>query len=232
MTRVVHGILIGAWIIIGFNLLVAFGSIGVFARMAPAITIILEQNVRSLEATEVMLSTLAQHHAGAVNKEKLQTRFETAFDTAAGNVTEPEEPGILSRIENNYLAAFRGDRNARLDAVEAIEQLAAVNRAAMIRADVRAGQLGSAGGWSVALMAGIGFTISLVLLRLLQTRVVDPLQEIHAAVTAYHTGDFKRRCSPSSTTRELRSICLTINAIMDRSDQNDQNDKNDTSDQH
>lgn len=221
MTRVVHGILIGAWIVIGFNLLVAFGSIGVFARMAPAITIILEQNVRSLQATEAMLSTLAQNHAGAENKESLQTRFETAFSTASGNITEPEEPAVLARIEDNYLDAFSGDQNARMETVEAIEQLAAINRAAMIRADDRAKQLGIAGGWSVALMAGIGFMISLTLLRLLQTRVVDPLREIHAAVTEYHAGDFKRRCCPSNTTRELRSICTTINAIMDQKDAGD-----------
>ena len=40
----------GAWVMIGMNLLMAFGAIWVFTRMAPAIREILSRNARSLYA--------------------------------------------------------------------------------------------------------------------------------------------------------------------------------------
>lgn len=216
MTRLIHGMVIGAWVMIAFNLLVAFGAIGVFARMAPAIRIILEQNDRSLDASEEMLAALALLGSENIAHEELLGHFEQAFDAASANITEPEESDILEDIEENYRAAFSGNGFAREETVSAIRSLTAVNRAAMARADHRAEQLGRAGGWSVALMAGIAFAVSLALLRALRLRLIRPLEEIHDAVTSYNAGDTQRRCCPASAARELRAICGSINAVLDR----------------
>ncbi len=216
MMRMIHGILIGAWIVIGFNVLVAFGAIGVFARMAPAIAVILDQNDRSLGASEEMLAALALRGTDAAADDALRSRFEQAFAIASGNVTEPEEPAILDRIDRHAPAAFAGDVAAREQLVAAIRDLTAVNRAAMVRADRRAVQLGRAGGWSVALMAAIAFAVSLSLLRALRRQLIAPLEEVHDAVTSFYLGDRQRRCFPERATRELRAMCDTINAILDR----------------
>jgi len=42
------GITLGLWLLIGLNMLMAFGSIGIFLRMAPAIELINFRNARSL----------------------------------------------------------------------------------------------------------------------------------------------------------------------------------------
>lgn len=215
MMRMIHGILIGAWIVIGFNLLVAFGAIGVFARMAPAITVILDQNDRSIDASERMLAAVALLGTEDEGHEALRADFRRAFDVASTNITEVSEPAIIERIERHSDAAFAGDAAARHDLVQAILDLTAVNRAAMARADRRAEQLGRAGGWSVAIMAGLAFAVSLALLRTLRRQLIAPLAEMHDAVTAFHLGDHQRRCAPLSATRELRAMCNTFNAILD-----------------
>lgn len=214
--RLIHGTLIGAWIVIGINLLMAFGAIGVFARMAPAITIILEQNGRSLQASEDMLVALALSEGGQSDRHALQTRFEEALHVATGNITEVDEPMMLEEIEQSYRDAFAGDAPAIERVVGAIVALAETNRAAMVRADERAEQLGRAGGWSVAIMAAIAFAVTLILLRNLNLKLIVPLREIHEVVNAYHAGDKLRRCSIASATREVKVICNGINSILDR----------------
>lgn len=220
--RLIHGTLTGAWIVIGINLLMAFGAIGVFARMSPAIAIILERNDRSLEASEAMLAALAREAAGVPTGEgdpaetSPEARFEAALRIALGNVTEPEERPALEAIEASYEAALDGDALAAERAVEAIETLTSINRLAMARADERAEQLGRAGGWAVAIMAGLAFVASLVLLRQLDRKLIGPLEEVHDVLSSFRGGDRRRRCSLADGNAELRGVCRDLNAILDR----------------
>ena len=48
--RLAQAVRVGAWILVGLNLLMAVGAIGIFNRMAPAIAVIIERNERSINA--------------------------------------------------------------------------------------------------------------------------------------------------------------------------------------
>jgi len=166
---------VGAWFLVGLNLLMAVGTIGIFTRMAPAIAIIIERNERSLKACEDMLAIMALTGVGTPFSPEQVNVFKTAFDRAQANVTEPQEPEILKRMEGTLPPLFQGDGAVRKDVVEAAVELGKTNRDAMAIADQRAQQLGRAGAWGVVFMALSAFLVGVIFIRSLTRRVVTPL---------------------------------------------------------
>ena len=57
--RLAQAVRVGAWVLMGLNLLMAVGAIALFNRMAPAIAVIIERNERSIGACVDMLASLA-----------------------------------------------------------------------------------------------------------------------------------------------------------------------------
>ena len=57
--RLTHAIRTGAWLLIGLNLLLAFGAIGLLTRMTPAIDQIIERNGHSIKACEDIITQFA-----------------------------------------------------------------------------------------------------------------------------------------------------------------------------
>ena len=176
----------GALIMIGANLLMSLGSIWVFMRMAPAIEVIIEQNERSLQACEEMLASLAlvdAYHNGN-DGGRLKKYFVNALENAEGNITEKEEPRSLEAIRRNFAEAFEGDSAARERTVDAIIRLGAINRDAMVKADVKARQVGAAGAWSVVFMATGVFLFGMLFLRSLKNNLINPFEEIRSVLSA------------------------------------------------
>jgi hypothetical protein len=214
--RLAHAIRLGAWLLVGLNLLMALGSIGIFTRMAPAITIIIDQNERSLQACEDMLALLALSNNSS---EDLTTRlhnFENAYERAKNNVTEAEEPVVLQSIEKIFPSALSGNLIARQAVVAAIVDLGKINREAMIKADARARQLGFAGAWGVVFMACSIFVAGMIFVRRVSHRVIKPLEEIHNVITAQRNGETLRRCTGVDLPHEIQKIFIGINEILDK----------------
>ena len=63
--RLAQAVRVGAWILVGLNLLMAVGAIGIFNRMAPAIAVIIERNERSINACVDMLAIMAATGSGS-----------------------------------------------------------------------------------------------------------------------------------------------------------------------
>lgn len=213
--RLAQSVRLGAWFLVGLNLLMAFGSIGIFMRMAPAITVIIDRNERSLQACEDMLASLALSSDTTVNEKRI-IFFNEAYERAKNNVTEIEEPPVLRLIETTFYAALHGDLTARQATVDAIVNLGKINREAMIVADARAQQLGHAGAWGVVFMAVSVFIVGMIFVRSLTRRLVNPLEEIHGVLAAQRSGETKRRCTSVDLPQEIRAIFLGINAILDQ----------------
>lgn len=207
---------LGALILIGLNLLMAFGSIWVFTRMAPAIEIIIEQNQKSLIACEEMLASLARLENNDEEADTLKADFETALTTAQNNITEDDEPEALAAISNHYALAFEGDVDERHLAIEAIVRLGEINRNAMAFADIRARQQGTAGAWGVVFMATAVFLVGMLFRRSLEKNLVQPLEEIHTVLKAAHNGDNMRRCTGTNVPRDIRSVYSSVNELLDR----------------
>ncbi|MFO7913219.1 MAG: hypothetical protein R6V15_13755 [Desulfotignum sp.] len=213
--RLAQTVRLGAWILIGLNLLMAFGSIWVFVRMAPAIEVIIDQNERSLQACEKMLASLAVADNHEADIMQLKASFAAALKNAQNNITEKKEPAALKAINQNYAGAFDGNFAAKTRTVDAILLLGEINRAAMVRADKKAQQLGTAGAWGVVFMASAVFLTGILFLRALKKNLVTPLEEIDAVLTAHQSGDTMRRCTGTRLPKDIRRIFNNVNAFLD-----------------
>lgn len=206
----------GAWFLIGMNLMMAFGSIWIFMRMAPAIKVIIAQNEVSLESCEDMLAALLVKTKTSAGRDVADIEaFREALAKAEHNITENDEPAVIATISNQYKAAFKGDDVALRRTIAAIVELGEINRAAMRRADARAQQLGYAGAWGVVFMATVSFMVGMIFLRSLRKNLTEPMQEIDSVVTAFREGERMRRCSVKNPSRSISKILGNVNDLLD-----------------
>jgi hypothetical protein len=214
--RIAQSVRLGAWLLIGFNLLMALGCVWIFMRMSPAIEVIIKRNTRSLEACGDMLVSLALEGQGPDHESDLRKTFISALNRARNNITEPGEPSTLDSIATHYEAALKGDASARRKTVSAITQLGEINRNAMVSADLRAKQFGNAGAWGVVFMAVLIFLVELIFKKTLFKKLVEPLQEVNAVMTAHQHGDRMRRCSGPDLPSDIRNLYDGINTLLDQ----------------
>ncbi|MGD9950327.1 MAG: hypothetical protein AB7U29_17885 [Desulfobulbus sp.] len=214
--RLAHAVRVGAWVLVGLNLLMAVGTIAVFSRMAPAIAVILDRNERTLQACEDMLAMLAVVGDGSRFSPSEEQEFRGAFIRAKDNITEDQEPVPLAQIEGNLQPLFAGDRKIRRQSVNAIIKLGQINRNAMTVADQHAQHLGRNGAWGVAFMAISAFLAGVVFIRSLTRRVVTPLEEIHTVINANRNGDTMRRCTGVNLVQDVAAVFTGINEILDQ----------------
>ena len=214
--RLAHAVRVGAWFLVGLNLLMAVGTIAIFTRMAPAIATIIEHNERTLKACEDMLAVMAVTGVGSPFSDEQARIFQTAFDRAKANITEPQEPESLKWMEPTLPPLFQGDAAVRTVVVEAVVQLGKINRDAMTTADHRAQQLGRAGAWGVVFMALSAFLAGVIFIRNLTGRVVMPLEEIHTVIIAHRNGETMRRCTGVDLSQDVAAVFTGINELLDQ----------------
>lgn len=208
--------LIGVGILILLNVLLAFGAIGLLTRMSPAIGKILEENVESNRAGEVMLARLTEVESGVQLGAEAQSSFRDSLARAKRNITEVEEVPVLNRIEELAGAAFEGDPKAVALITENVLRLSRINRAAMMEVDLEAQRLGTAGAWAAAFLSLISLVISLLVIGRLEKQLVSPLMELNRVLQAHRNGDVHRRCYGLNLSREIRSIFDALNEVLDR----------------
>lgn len=206
--RLGRNIALGAWILIVFNLLLAFGSIWGFLRMAPSIERVNERNARSLEATEKMLIALTDEGFDP-------DEFESALTLGESNVTERGEREALDAIRKLDLSRIAIDPRTRAEAVAAIVRLADSNRAAMADAAKRTRALCTAGAWGVVFMALAVFCVGIVFEQRLRRGVADPLEELRDVLRAQRGGDRMRRCSGAPISGDMKELFLNVNELID-----------------
>jgi len=196
------------------NLLLAFGAMGLFLRMSPAIGRILEENDFSIEATEDALAVLASTGGGEVPGEG-RDRIRAALARARSNLTEPEEVDVLASMDRRLDAALEGDAEARADFVRGCESLLDINRSAMERVAREAQRLGRAGAWAAAFIGILASALCLLLARRLRIRVVAPVREIHEALKVHGEGEAFRRCLVLDAPTEIRRVAGAVNRLLD-----------------
>lgn len=214
--KLAQSVRLGAWSLISLNLVIAFASIWVFMRMAPAIEIIIERNEKSLHSCEEMLSSLALAHQSKKDVTQLRVSFTNALERAKTNITEKDEPTAIKAISENYVLAFAGSWEGKEKTVAAIQHLSQINRAAMVKADQKAKQFSNAGAWGIVFMASILFMFCMLFIRGLKRNLVKPLEEIHSVIQAMKTGDGLRRCTEADVPQDIRYIFSGINGLLDQ----------------
>ena len=209
MVKTTQSVRFAIWLFIGLNLLMAYGCIWVFMRLAPVSGESNARNLRSLASCEEMLSALLREDAAA---------FARSLENARNNVTEKDETSSLEKIVTYKTAAFSGDKAARDNVLAAIMSLSEINRTAMEKAAREVSRFGMAGAWSVVFMALAMLVLLLLFKRHLLRNVLMPLQEIGEVLDASHKGDKMRRCSGTDLSGDIRHIYNDLNDTLDRTE--------------
>lgn len=214
--RLAKAFCFGAWLVVVINLLMAFGAIGIFTRMTPAIAEIISNNERSLKACEEMLVAMVMGTSKIGDTDSHQYDFKAALVRAKKNVTEGKEPEAIAIINSHYEAAFNGSEEAVKISTTAILQLSSINRDAMAEADRHAQQLGNGGAWGIVFMAIFSFIIGIVFIRQMNNKLLIPLEEIKTVLLEHQAGEMRRRCTGINLPSDIRSIFSIINQLLDR----------------
>jgi len=209
-------LLIGLGILVALNLLLALGSIGLLTRMSPALKDILDENVVSIEAAEIMLSCLVEVKEQQEVPQEVLERFSNAFLRAKNNVTETAENPILDEIENRADEALRGNPESVSKLVTQILTLTKVNRQAMLDADNEAQRLGTAGAWASVLLAVVFLVITIFVVARLNQSLVKPYDEFSNVLEAACSGDRLRRCRIAGFPPGVRKLLENLNDLLDR----------------
>jgi hypothetical protein len=200
-----------ATVCVGFS----FVTIGLFARMAPAVEAILEDNVESQGAAFDILEALAIRRDGGLDLFE-DGQLRAALARARGNITVPGEEAIVTALEEAAAAAFRGEEAGFRALSEGARQLWQLNMAAMREADDSASRLGSAGAWS-AVFGGVAvILVALLSWRRLQSRVVMPVEELGRVLKGARADQPHLRCQTGGGTADVDTIRTHLNEILDR----------------
>lgn len=161
---------------------------------------ILADNYLSVEAAQAMRVSLERLDAerrvrlaggSAAGDDPLADgrRFDEAFDTAAGNITEPGESDVIEAIRAGYARYRAGDAEALAVLRQALDRLEALNTEAMRQKSDAAGALARRDvAWTLALVALLG-VIGAWLARGVATSIVGPIETLTRATTRIASGD-------------------------------------------
>ncbi len=206
---------LGFVVLLAVHLATAFTAVALLGRMRPAIELIIEDNVRSLEAIEEVLSVLSDPLVD--NRDE---RAHAAFDRAAKNVTNEEERPVIDLIGIHLDKALGGDDEAVAVVSSQLRRLAEINRRDLETSDRRAQQLGSAGAWTVVILTLFTLAFGVVARRRLDAQVLGPLEELHEVVDELGEGHALRRCRPNvAAAGELGQIMRAFNRLLDEHDE-------------
>lgn len=196
------------------NTLLAFGVIGLLVRMGPAIEKILQENVYSIVAAEDILVELSTMNSPELSSEAF-ARIDSALSRARINITEAEEIPALDAIDRNIQNLRDGDYNTKPDLINNLRTLIEINREAMNKVDQEAKRLSTAGAWAAAFIGFISFLASILIIRRLRTRVIDPIAEIYNVIESNRLGENFRRCTSRQAAPEIQHIQHELNLLLD-----------------
>jgi hypothetical protein len=200
---------LGVGLLIALQVLLCFVSIGLLARMGPAVDEVLRENDDSTVAVEEMLGALAQPQPDGA-------AFRAALARARANVTDPAESPLLDEIERGAGGALAGDGAARTAVLRALGGLSAVNRGLMEAAAARARVQGRAGAW-VAVAAGLSsFWLGVLVYRRQRSRFIEPVLDLDAALVQVRAGDRRRRCHTGPAPVELLRVRQNLDWMLDQ----------------
>lgn len=238
-------ILLGYGFLVVLVVLSAFGAALGFQRLGTSIGRVLEENVDSMKAVVELLEALERQDsavlasllgdgagtAGIADSERV---FLAALERARGNVTLPEEPGIIAEIEERFrayrdtrdallavrperpLAAYEADTYPRFVAVKtAVVDLLEANHRAAVAADRAAEREATRravlhGGLVALALLALAFVS-----RAMGRDLLEPLSELKTVAQAIADGDRRRRSSGASRSDELGTVARQLNAVLD-----------------
>lgn len=193
-------------------LVVTAGAIHLLQRVAPE-TDRIASRVGTLEAADAALTVLAGPLDGDA-----ASRWSGALARLEADAASDAERADIMAVRRSGMAAFAGSEPARAAAATALEDFAAGRRGSAIAHARRARMLADGGAWGVVLVGLGGYVASLIVMRRVRRRVVEPILELDRVLGAAARGDAARRCRPLDAPHEVRVLIGRVNDLLDRAD--------------
>lgn len=238
-------LLLGYGYLVVLVLAVAGTSALALLHLSSGIDVVLEENFRTIRASMEMIESLERQDSetlaalleGEADREaltRLEHSFEEALAMARGNVTEPEEPAVLARIERERVA-FLAARDALIEArpeaplaaynrrvfplfsrlKAAVFDLLEINQRAMARADREARETALQAGAVLGVLVAIGLVSFVILARVMQRTILGRIDELKRGIEAIASHDPRRRLREGGAD-ELTVVARRTNEVLDR----------------
>ncbi len=195
------------------NLVTAGAAIGLLGRMRPAIERIIEHNISSLEGVEGMSLALARDDTTEAQR---RAEFGEALARAERSMSVDRERPLIAQLQARSGAALGGEPAAKREVLNALKDLAHINREEIESADQVAKRLSAAGAWAVSFLALLALASGLLGLRRFDRRVLGPVEELTTVLNQHAAGQLLRRCAGmDSAATELQDSMLSLNELLD-----------------
>lgn len=246
--RLTTRILLGYWYLVILLVIIAAGAALGFHGLGESIGRVLTENFESVRASTAMMEALERQDsavlAALLGKDGAaealaasEASFLQALERARGNITIPEEEGVIQGIEQSF-AAFTAARDQLLGAApeyplraydqdtfprfegvkERVLHLLEINHQAMKEADRRAQQTASRRALLLALVVLLALFSLAFLSRALNRTVLERLDELAKVTEAIAGGSLDRRAA-AQYSDELGAVARQLNASLDRQQQ-------------
>ena len=202
-------ITLSVWLLIVFNIVLAFGAVWSLQRMSPAISRIYERNVKSLSACEDMLLALTGEK---VNMDE----FNRALSRADSNITEEGEEQAIKNIRQYIPGLADGSKGFRQLVTREVIALTNYNKKAILESARQTQKLRQAGAWGIVFASLLFFLVAIRQEQRLRRMLLLPLQEISDTVKAHMQGDKFRRCNLPHTSGDMKKLLESINSLLDK----------------
>lgn len=202
-------ITLSVWLMITFNLIIAFGAVWSFQRMSPEIRRVYQRNVVSLNACENMLLAMT---GGSPDEQG----FRQALSAAENNITERGEKEMLSQIRQELPAWSKGDPAAAETIVQNIRALSDCNKQAIIASAEKTQRLRQTGAWGIVFMTFFFIIAALFFEQRLRRSLLLPLKELDDVLDAGRKGDTFRRCNENlDLSADMKRLFRSVNDLLD-----------------
>lgn len=241
-------LLLGYGYLVALLLLAAVGAMLGFLELSAGIDLVLEENLKSIEATMGMIDALERQDSATlaaliegdtevVELEAFEADFAAALAVALGNVTEEEEPPVLAAIEGRF-ADYRRERDALLAAQPerplaaynrrvfplfsqvkgGLFRLLEINQGAIVEADREAKETAVQNGAWLGFLATIALVSLVLLSRAMQRQILSRLEELKEGTATITHGDLSLRLRERGSD-ELTAIAHHFNQVLDQRQQ-------------
>jgi len=245
-------LLLGYGYLVALLLLVAGSAVLGFLGLSAGIEVVLDENFESIRAAMTMTEALERQdsailalliegregsgeaaRAAASSMIQQEEEFQRALETAAGNVTEADEPAALQRIRERYevfrqardeLIAERPERPLvaynravfpRFSQVKQdVRELLTINQRAMLEADQEAREAAIQSGTWLGFLVVVALVSLVFLSRALQRQILARLDELRTGVGSIAAGKHRRLREMGGD--ELGLIARNVNGLLDR----------------
>jgi hypothetical protein len=196
------------------NLILCLGAVFLVERLVPAVSSILRQNSDSIQASSIMLETLALVSYSRENPEQ-EKQFWYAMNLAKSSIAFKAEVEVLAKIDKLAVKYWAGEFEVKQDLLFAIRELLVLNVEDMKTKQRKVRKLGLGGTWALALVLILLVGFQLFFRQRIFTTLVNPVGELCLVLKEYYNGNKLRRFYSADASKDIQEAGRLLNDLLD-----------------